>query len=86
MIVDRVGVLSVGRTLGSVGLLFGIVPGWPLAAFAEGGTGLLMGPFLPFVSCVVGFVGGMLLAKFYNWTASFLGGIEIELSANPRKR
>ena len=94
MVVKSVGVLSVGKVLGCLYALFGLIFGGlftliSLAGFAVGGpdagpAALLFGVgaiiILPVFYGVMGFIGGIISAAFYNLVASIAGGIEIELT------
>jgi|YNPMSStandDraft_1061717.scaffolds.fasta_scaffold97848_1 hypothetical protein len=93
MIVKRVGVLSVGRVLGCLYALLGLIIGglFSLLALAgvtaEGrdaepaaqlfGVGAIV--ILPVLYLVIGYIGGIIAAWLYNVVASVAGGIEIEL-------
>ncbi len=94
MVVKSVGVLSVGKVMGCVYALFGLIGGGlftllSLAGLAIGGpdagpAALLFGVgaivILPVFYGVMGFIGGIIAAAFYNLVASIAGGIEIELT------
>ncbi len=83
----KVGILSVakiyaliyaviGLVIGAIyGLIFGIVLPAPMNWIA--GIGFLLG--LPVLFGIMGFVCGLICAALYNWLASKIGGIEIEL-------
>lgn len=99
-IVRRVGVLSVGKVLGLVYALLGLIFGAFFTVFAILGTAasrprgagaggsLLIGVgaviFIPLLYGAIGFVGGVIVAAVYNVVASLVGGIEIELEQPPR--
>jgi hypothetical protein len=92
MMLKRVGVLSVGKMLGCLYALLGLLVGGIMSLLALGGAaweGLdRAGPallvnigaivFLPIVYGALGFVGGIIMAAFYNAVASLVGGIEME--------
>jgi hypothetical protein len=92
MVVKRVGILSMGKVLGCVHALLGLIVGGlftflslflSLAAGREArpvsllfGVGAIV--ILPVLYGVGGFIGGIILAVLYNFVASVIGGIEIE--------
>jgi hypothetical protein len=93
MIVQRIGVLSVGKMMGLTYAIIGFIPGVivSLAALAGaglggggGGAGLLFGVgaviILPIFYGGIGFVGGIISAAIYNALVSVVGGIEIDLT------
>lgn len=44
---------------------------------------LVMAALSPFIYGAIGFVGGAITALLYNWVASAVGGIQMELEAVP---
>ncbi len=93
MVVKSIGVLSVGKVVGCLYALLGLIIGGlfsliSLVGAAAGGpdaglAALLLGGgaiiIFPILYGVIGFVGGIVSAALYNLVASFTGGIEIEL-------
>ena len=90
--VSRIGVLSLGKVLGAMYGLMGLLGGIFLAiasffgaAFGDaGGFGAFLGGigavvFLPLIYGVAGFVGGLLTGWLYNLIAGLTGGLEVEL-------
>ena len=91
--VKRLGVLSLGKVMGLLYALLGLLIGFifscvsvigSVAAISElGGEGLgfLFGIgsiiIFPIFYGVIGFVAGLLVAALYNLIARFVGGIEI---------
>ena len=47
---------------------------------------LIFAALSPFLYGAIGFVLGALMALFYNWVASAVGGIKMELQAVPEPR
>jgi hypothetical protein len=98
-VVKSVGVLSVAKMLGCLYALIGILIGAifsliALAAGAQGPAGapgfpnLLFGAgaviVIPIFYGVMGFIGGLISGGLYNLLAGMIGGIELELSRDPR--
>jgi hypothetical protein len=93
MVVNSVGVLSVGKVLGCLYAFLGVIIGGlfsllSLVGVAAGGRAAGPAPLLfgvgavvafPIFYGVIGFVGGIIMAALYNFVASMVGGIEIEL-------
>jgi hypothetical protein len=93
MIVKSVGVLSVGKMLGCLYALLGLLIGGLLSLIALAGAAagankqgipaMLFGAgaviVIPIFYGVIGFIGGIISAALYNVVASAIGGIEIEL-------
>ncbi len=85
----RVGVLSVGKICGILGVIIGLIVGVGYAiAFAIAGAvsgnvpfGGLLGAFaivaFPVMYGVIGFLGGVIDAFLYNIIAGWIGGIEL---------
>ncbi len=94
MILKRVGVLSVGKVLGCMYAVLGLIGGALFAlvsllgatlgdhgsALPGAGLGVLAIIFFPILYGVLGFVGGVIAAALYNGFAGMVGGIEVELS------
>ncbi|MGH9937107.1 MAG: hypothetical protein ACREAM_12720 [Blastocatellia bacterium] len=92
-VVKRVRVLSVGKVLGVLYALLGLLLGGILSLLSlagavasgldEGIAGVLFGVgavvIVPLFYGGVGFIGGIIMAALYNLVASFIGGIEVEL-------
>jgi hypothetical protein len=94
MTINKLGVMSVGKVMGAVyglmGLIFGAIVALVSLAGASIGTvedaspmfGALFGVgaviFLPLLYGCFGFIGGLLTAAIYNLVAGWCGGVEIE--------
>ncbi|MGH9839465.1 MAG: hypothetical protein ACREEM_11850 [Blastocatellia bacterium] len=94
-VVKRVGVLSVGKIMGILYALVGLILGalfslLSLAGAAFGSTSgqenvlaMLFGVgavvILPLFYGAIGFIGGIIFASLYNLVASYTGGIEVEI-------
>jgi|SRR5271157_5891684 len=90
-----VGVLSVAKIYGvihmAIGILFGVffvlIGMVGLAAPGRQKIGmvgiLVLAALSPFIYGALGFVVGAVGALLYNWIASAIGGIEMELEAVP---
>jgi hypothetical protein len=97
MTIRRFGAFSVGKILGSLYAILGLLIGGVfsllavLGGMASGqggvGPGMAFGAaaviMFPLIYGAIGFVGGILAAVIYNSLASILGGIEIELEQKP---
>lgn len=93
MVIKSVGVVSVGKVLGTLYGLLGLFVGGlfsllSLAGAAIGGrdagpVAMLFGAgaiiIIPIFYGVIGFIGGIIMAALYNLVAVIAGGIEIEL-------
>ena len=100
MIVKSVGVLSVGKVLGCLYAMLGLIIGGfltllSLAGAAAGGrdagpAALLVGVgaivIIPVIYGGIGFIGGIIMAALYNVVASVIGGIEFELKRTVNDR
>ena len=96
MTLKSVGVLSVGKVMACLYALLGLIVGgfvslFSLAGLATGGpngagANLFFGAaaivLLPAMYGVMGFVGGIIMAALYNFVASLVGGIELELKSS----
>lgn len=92
MILKSISVFSVGKVMGALYALLGLVIGGLFAlisvvgalaggdgapvALAMGVGALVIGPIF---YGTVGFIGGIIMAALYNLVANFVGGIELEL-------
>ena len=61
---------TIGLIIAPILFIIGIVAG-------KGGAGFAL--LLPVLYFVGGFVGGVLIAALYNWTARWTGGFEVQL-------
>lgn len=100
MILKSVGVLSVGKVLGCLYALIGLIVGAFISFFAligaaasaganRGGAAALVygiGAILvvPILYGIGGFIGGIIMALLYNVVASVVGGVEVELMPSAR--
>ena len=96
MILKRVGVLSVGKILGAIYAVLGLLIGGivsiisVLGASFGGGNQALPGVLggvaaivlIPLFYGVIGFLAGVIGAALYNVAAGLIGGIELEFE-NP---
>ena len=86
--VKRIGVLSLAKILGILYAIFGLVFGILFTIFGSAGFGVGMGPTFGSVSIIIfpilygimGFIGGLITAFFYNLVAGKVGGLEVELT------
>ncbi|WP_339874714.1 hypothetical protein [uncultured Algoriphagus sp.] len=90
--IKKIGVSSAakiyGLTLGALGFVIGIFYAIFLSAFSGilgssmnlGAIGLIMPIVFPIMYGIIGFVVGALGAVIYNFVASKIGGLEIQLS------
>ena len=91
--IEKIGVSSAakiyGLTLGALGFVIGIFYAIFLSAFSGilgsssmnlGAIGLIMPIVFPIMYGIIGFVVGALGAVIYNFVASKIGGLEIQLS------
>jgi hypothetical protein len=97
MTVKRVGVLSVGKVLGCLYVVLGVIVGGLFSLLSstnaavggrdQGVAALLFGGnsiiIVPVIYGVIGFIGGIIGAALYNVVATTVGGIEIELGQEP---
>lgn len=93
MVVKRIGIFSLGKVLGALYALLGLISGtlFTLATLAgaravgdEGGAlaaafGVGAIIILPIAYGIAGFFAGLLAAVLYNVVAAVVGGIELEL-------
>ena len=91
--ISRIDVISLGRIMGVLYAIGGLVAGAVLSLFAvvgisaspDGGPlwGMLFGAaaiiFLPILYGLLGFVGGVITAWIYNIVARLAGGLRVEL-------
>ena len=93
--IEKIGVSSAakiyGLTLGILGFVLGIFYAIFLSAFSgllgnsfpiagAGGIGIIMVIVFPIMYGIIGFIVGALGAVIYNFVASKMGGLEIQLS------
>lgn len=81
--VDTVGVVSLAKILGVIGLLWGLVLAFSwlvLGAPMGGRPGLPELLFVAVGGALYGVVGGAITALVYNAAAGLVGGIELVLS------
>ena len=85
-VVKAIGVLSVAKISGVIGVLVGLVFGIPFGLIVyftdpvSGAVGLVLVAGLPLLYGLLGFLGGALYAWLYNIVARWVGGIEVDLS------
>ena len=93
MVIKSVGVLSVGKMLGCLYAVFGLIVGAFVALLSivgvaaagdrDGAAGMLLGVGMvviaPLIYGVIGFILGIIMAAVYNLVAGIAGGIEINL-------
>lgn len=84
--IKRVGPVSVGKILGVIGAVFGVIAGLILALFSGalgeaflGGNWFVQLIALVVIYAIVSFVGGVIYAAIYNLVAGWVGGIQVEL-------
>jgi hypothetical protein len=92
--IKSLGVLSVAKIEGLIGVIMGLVLGVLFALVGAGISGMMGGDrggwgmmygggfaiiILPIMYGVCGFIGGAIVAWVYNLVAGWIGGIEIEL-------
>ena len=94
--IKKIGVLSLGKILGILYAIIGLIMGIFFTLFAlvglvssSGGLGTLRILFgvgaiilLPIFYGVLGFVSGILMAFIYNLVASWIGGLEVETESS----
>ena len=93
--VKSVGVLSMGKMMGIMYALIGLIAGGIVSLMAMagvaagagkdgGGAAMLFGTgaiiMLPLFYGVMGFIGGIIMGFIYNIVAGIAGGIEMEIS------
>ncbi|MBW3564023.1 MAG: hypothetical protein KY459_04805 [Acidobacteria bacterium] len=92
MVVRKVGAVSLGKIMGIIYAVFGLIVGVLLALVslmwgaegAEAFGGMMMGGFsaiiiAPIVYGITGFIAGIISALIYNVAAGWVGGIELEI-------
>ncbi len=86
--VKKIGVLSLAKIFGLLYALFGLIIGVLFSVFSFFGlsadeTGLYFGTIsiitVPILYGIIGFIGGLITAFFYNLIASKVGGLEVEI-------
>lgn len=82
--ITRLSVLQTGKFLAIFyGLLTLImIPFFLIASLGDPSAAVLMVPML-LMYPVMGFIGGIIMAAFYNLTAKWAGGIEVEVESDP---
>jgi len=93
-VVKRVGIFSVGKVMGALYALIGLIAGAFISLFSllgaavgggstEGIAGAIFGigaiMIVPLLYGVFGLIGGIIMAALYNLIASMIGGVEIEI-------
>ena len=93
MVIKKIKPLSLGKFLGALYGIFGLIAGIIFSllstvgsfALPESGFNGLFAFFgiasivvLPLIYGLMGFLGGFLIASFYNFVAKKVGGVEIE--------
>jgi hypothetical protein len=94
-VVRRVKALSVGKVMGVLYAMVGLIIGAPFSLITLVGSissvssgqnnpfaalfGVGAVVFLPLLYGIFGFIGGIIMAALYNLVASIIGGIEVEL-------
>ena len=87
--VKRIGVLSLAKILGILYAIFGLIVGalfalFPLIGLSADETGLFFGTasiiIFPILYGIMGFIGGIITAFFYNLIVGKVGGLEVELA------
>lgn len=95
MVIQRIGVLSLGKIVGALYGGLGLIAGAFLTLFSLFGLLFSMGNrlgqqemallgigaivFLPLLYGALGFIGGVLSAVIYNFAAGVVGGLELEV-------
>ncbi|NHN49234.1 hypothetical protein G9464_16775 [Halostella sp. JP-L12] len=82
-IVDSIGVVSLAKILGVIGLLWGIILAlsWIVIGGPMGGRPGLPDLLIATIGgALYGVIGGAITALIYNAAAGLMGGIELELS------
>lgn len=90
--IKKVGLLSLGKVLGVVYALLGLILGLfimvvSLSGYSSSTSLSLYGPLfgigaiilLPVFYGAMGFISGIILAFFYNLVSRWVGGIEVEV-------
>ena len=82
--IKSLGVIQTSKVMGAIYFILGLFSAALAAIVAVvtgGGASLLLALALPFLYGLLGFVGTTVMCRLYNWVAKYLGGIEIEVSA-----
>src|SRR5262245_66362722 len=94
-VVKRVGIFSVGKVVGALYALLGLIAGGVISLISllgaaasvssEGIAGVMFGVgavvIIPLFYGAIGFIGGIISAALYNVIASTVGGIEIDIAS-----
>ena len=88
--IKKIGVLSLAKIFGLLYALIGLILGALFAVLSlfgfsgADGTGLFFGAvsiiILPILYGIMGFIGGLITAFFYNLIAKWIGGLEVEIT------
>ena len=87
--VKRIGVLSLAKILGVLYALIGLILGvlfaiLPLTGLNVDKTTMFFGTatiiVFPVLYGIMGFIGGLITAFFYNLIAGKIGGLEVEIA------
>jgi hypothetical protein len=94
-VVKRVGVFSVGKVVGVLYALVGLIAGGVISMISllgaaasgshEGLPGAIFGVgaivIIPLLYGATGLIGGIIMAALYNLIASMIGGVEVEITS-----
>lgn len=92
-VVKRVGIFSVGKVVGALYALVGLIAGGVISLFSLAGAaasgidqglpGLIFGAgavvIIPLLYGAIGLIGGIIIGALYNLIASMIGGVEVEI-------
>ncbi|WP_406659898.1 hypothetical protein V7O66_08585 [Methanolobus sp. ZRKC3] len=92
--VKRMGAMSLGKILGFMYAIFGLIIGAFISLFSIGnmmyggfgaasmffGIGAIIA--FPVFYGIMGFISGLLMALFYNLIAGWVGGLEVEVNVD----
>lgn len=97
-VVNNIGVVSLGKIVGLIYALFGLIIGALITLFSilgavaaqsfgfSGAMSIFFGIgsiiFLPIFYGIMGFVVGILVAWFYNIIAGWVGGLELKVKVD----
>lgn len=91
--VTKIGVFSLGKVLGALYAIMGLIFGALITLMSLGAvslmgekgafTGMLFGVgaiiAVPIFYGIMGFIGGIIMALLYNFTTGVIGGLEVEV-------